>query len=222
MAVIKANEFRQVDVQHVPYNFEDLSQRAKAYLDDVRAQAKAILDQAQQESEQIRQKAEAEALATAERTIQQRVELQAKQLVKQQIESSLPALQQAVHTVCEARNAWLARWEQQAIELAVAIAAKLVRGELSRQPEIPLRLIKESLELAAGSPQLRLRLHPADHATLSNSARELAAQVAPLAELELVADAKIPQGSCLLETEHGHVDQTWEAQLRRIEEELTL
>ena len=222
MAVIKANEFRHSEAQHVPYNFEDLSERAKGFLDDVRAQAKAIIDKAQQESEQIRKQAETEALAAAERTIRQRVEQQAKQLVKQQVESSLPALHQAIHAVCEARSGWLARWEQQAIGLAVAIAAKLVRGELDRQPEIPLRLIKESLELACGSPQLRLRLHPADHAALANSARELAAQVAPLAEMELVADPKVPPGSCLLETEHGHVDQTWEAQLRRIEEELTL
>lgn len=220
MAVIKAGEFRHNEAQQIPYNFEDLSARAKSYLDDVRAQARAIIEQAQQEGEQIRKQAEAEALAAAERTMRQRVEQQARQLVKQHVETSLPALQQAIHAVYETRNAWLARWETQAVGLARAIAEKLIRGELSFQPDIPLRLVKESLELASGSPQLRLRFHPADHALLADSAQELAAQVAPLAELELVADAKIAQGSCMLETEYGHIDQTWEAQLRRIEEEL--
>ncbi len=220
MAVIKAGEFRHNEAQQVTYNFEDLSVRAKNYLDDIRAQARAILEQAQQEAEQIRKQAETEALEAAERTVQQRVEQQARQLVKQQVETSLPALQQAVHAVYESRNTWLARWERQAVTLAKAIAEKLIRGELTRQPEIPLRLVKESLELASGCPQLRLRLNPGDHASLSEAASELAAHAAPVAELELIADANVPLGSCLLETEYGHVDQTWQAQLSRIEEEL--
>ena len=47
--------------------------------------------------------------------------------------------------------------------MAAAIARRVIRRELTRQPEIPLALVREALELAAGSAQVRIHLNPADH-----------------------------------------------------------
>ena len=47
-----------------------------------------------------------------------------------------------------------------------------------------------------------------------------AINIAPLANTELVADPQITQGGCRVETRFGVIDQQFEAQLARIEDEL--
>lgn len=220
MAVIKSSDTRPVQSQASLFNLEDLSARGQLYLEDIRQQAREILQQAQQEADRIRKQAEADGRAAAEQNAKLKIDQQTKQLVQQQLQTALPALKQAIEAITQSRNAWLVRWEGHAVRLSSAIAQKLIRSELSRQPEIPLKLIREALELAAGSPRLCLRLHPDDCARWGSAASTLASQLSRLATLETIADIQVPQGSCILETEHGLVDQTWTAQLARIEEEL--
>jgi flagellar biosynthesis/type III secretory pathway protein FliH len=45
-------------------------------------------------------------------------------------------------------------------------------------------------------------------------------ELAPLAQTELVADPQISAGGCRVETRFGVIDQQFESQLARIEEEL--
>ena len=84
----------------------------------------------------------------------------------QQLATLLPALGQAVAEIRQAKQAWLTHWEQSAVHVASAIARRLVRRELSRSPEITLTLVREALELAAGSSHVRLHFNPADHEAL--------------------------------------------------------
>ncbi len=86
-----------------------------------------------------------------------------------------PALQQAIDDTAQLRSSWLRHWEQQVIHLAVAVAERLVRGELSRRPDISQQWIREALELASSSHTLTLRLNPADYEALG-SLRESARQ----------------------------------------------
>ncbi len=220
MAIIKSGDHRHASSSPSGFNLQDLSVRAQLYLDDVRRQAREIVLAAQAEADQLRKQAEAEGRTAAEHNAQQRIEQQAQQLMQQQLQTALPALQQAVEAITQSRNAWILRWENQAIKLATAIAEKLIRGELTRQPEIPRRLVKEAMELAAGNPRLRLRLHPRDHANWGEMTNTLAARFESVAELQTISDNNVPQGSCILESEHGVIDQTWSAQLSRIEDEL--
>ena len=106
--------------------------------------------------------------------------------------------------------------------MAAEIAKRLVRRELAHDPKITLALVREALELAAGSPQLRILLNPKDHEDPSRRRVERWSRSWPaLAEAEVVADADITPGGCRVETAFGTIDQQFEAQLARIEEELT-
>ena len=81
-------------------------------------------------------------------------------------------------------------------------------------------LVREALELAAGSAELKIRLNPKDHANLRGQVEAVARELAPLAKCELIADAQITPGGCRVETRFGVIDQQFEAQLARIEDEL--
>ncbi len=211
MAVIKATD-RQSGLQSHAFNFEDMADQAKAYVQQVRQQAKEIVERAQREADAIRGQIETEAREEAERSIGPRVE----QLLEQRLETLAPA----IDAIQRARRDWLAHWEQRAVHVAAAIAKRVIRRELDKAPEIPLALVREALELATGSPRIRIRLNPGDHPTLSDSAMTIAERLTPLAQAEVVADESVSPGGCVLETQHGVIDQTFEAQLARIEEEL--
>ena len=104
--------------------------------------------------------------------------------------------------------------------MATSIASRVIRREVERTPEITLTLVREALELAAGSADVQLRLHPRDLSALGPHVTQLAAELARLGKPEIVADASIEPGGCRIDTHHGFIDQQFAAQLARIEQEL--
>ncbi len=196
----------------VAFNFEDMSAQADRYLDKIRGEAARIVVKAQQEAEVIRKSAETQGRQAAIEAVEE--------IVRKQLTSVIPALKQAAQNIQDARHTWLSHWEAGTVHLAAAIAQRLIRRELQKQPDIPLTLIREALELAAGSSQLRILLNPLDFQSLGNQARMLVEELSPHVEAELTADAGITPGGCRVETRFGVIDQQFEAQLQRIEEEL--
>jgi flagellar assembly protein FliH len=199
------------------FNFEDLSVQAQGYLDQTRAKAAQILAQAQKDGVAIRQRAEQEgkqaALKTAESLLDDKI---GKQMV-----SLLPALKQAVDGVAQVRQNWLAHSEKTTVKVAAAIAARVIRRELTHAPQITLGLVREALEMAAGSTDIQVRLHPDDHQALAGQIRAVAGELNRLGTPEIVADPAVSRGGCRIDTRFGTIDQQFEAQLARIEEELT-
>lgn len=215
MPVIKAGDHQTA--QCTTFNFEDMAVQANRYLEKVRMEAAQIVAQAKKEAADIRRRAEAEGRQAGQQAVAETV----RQQLGQKLATLLPALQQAIHQIQDARQAWLQHWEKNAVHLASLIAARVIRRQLAQQPDIPLQLIREALELAAGSSQIRLLLHPNDYQTLQPQVEMILRELAPLGQAEAVADPTISPGGCRVETRFGVIDQQLEAQLRRIEEELT-
>ncbi len=197
----------------VAFNFGDMAVQAKVYLEKVRAQAGEIVAKAQREADVIRKKAEQQGRREGRQAIEQ--------IVREQLSTAMPALNGVIREIGDAKQAWLTHWEASAVHVAAAIAQRLIRRELTRQPEITLTLIREALELAAGSSQLRIHLNPSDHKEIGPRAEMLLDEMATVTTAELVADPQITPGGCRVETRFGVIDQQFEAQLKRIEEELT-
>jgi flagellar assembly protein FliH len=198
------------------FNFEDLSDRAGSYLTGIRAQAATLLVTAQREAIEIRGRAEQDGRQDAQRTAESQID----ERIGKQMTSLLPALTEAVQGIVQARQQWLAHSETTMLKVATAIAARVIRRELKQDPNIPLVLIREALEMAAGSTQIQLRLNPADHAALAGQVQTLVAQLARSGGAEVIADETISIGGCRVDTRMGSIDQQFEAQLARIEQEL--
>jgi flagellar assembly protein FliH len=198
------------------FNFEDLSVKAQSYLDQVRVQAGQILAKAEKDAIAIRQRAEQDgksaALKAAEATLDDRI---GKQMV-----TLLPALKHAVDSLAQVRQNWLTHSEKTNVKVAAAIAARIVRRELTHAPQITIGLIKEALEMAAGSTDIQVRLHPDDHRALAAQVRSVVGELSRLGAAEVIADPAISLGGCRVDTRFGSIDQQFEAQLSRIEEEL--
>jgi flagellar assembly protein FliH len=211
-SIIRATE-RNRGTQTAAFNLNDMAVKAEQQLEKFRAEAAKIVAQARQQAEAIRRQAERDGHQAGIQSVER--------IVQKQLATVLPGLQKAVQDIQHAKQAWLAQWEASAIHLAVLIAQRLVRRELTDRPEIPITLVREALELAAGNSRLRIYINDKDHKAIASQVELLVKELAGLAEAEIVPDPDITPGGCRLETQFGTIDQQFEAQLRRIEEELT-
>ncbi len=214
--VIKATDHQRA-IQPIAFNLDDVRGNAETYLAKIREQAGQIVSQAHKDAEAIRAKADIEGRKAGEAAIDQKVEAR----VQTMFGTLGPALQKTLGELEQLKGAWLAHWEQQALHLATAIAARVIRRELRADPQIPLELVREALSLAVGSQSVQIRLHPQDHASLGTQVTRLAREVTRLAHAEVVADPAIELGGCRVETDQGVIDQQFATQLARIEEELS-
>lgn len=214
--VIKASGPNRA-IDGMSFNFDDIGDRANQYLEQVRRQGADILAKAQQDAIAIRQQAEvqgrAAALEAAKRILDEKV--------SQQLTTLLPALREAIERIHAAKAHWLLHWEKTAVHVAAAIAGRVIRRELERTPEITLTLVREALELASGSEDIQLRMHPDDLAAMGEHVQNLADELSRLAKPEIIGDPQIAKGCCRIDTRFGFIDQQWGAQLDRIEQELT-
>jgi len=200
----------------VAYDLTDMATQANHYLDEVRAEAVKIIQQAKQESIAIGQQAEQAGRKAAEEAIEKILN----EKVAKQMETLTPALATAVEQIEESKQEWLQHWETSVVQLAGAIASRIVRRELKHHPEIALEWIEEALRMAAGSAKITVRLHPTDHKTLADQVERLAEVFNPLAPGKVVADESISLGGCRVETEFGSIDLQIETKLQRIADEL--
>jgi flagellar assembly protein FliH len=198
------------------FNFDDLSVKAQSYLDQIRVQAGQILAKAEKDAVAIRQRAEQDGKSAALKA----AETQLDERIGKQMVTLLPALKQAVDSLSQVRQHWLAHSEKTNVKVATAIAGRIIRRELTHAPQITLGLVKEALEMAAGSTDIQVRLHPDDHRALAEQVRSVVGELSRLGAAEVIADPAISLGGCRVDTRFGTIDQQFEAQLARIEEEL--
>jgi flagellar assembly protein FliH len=136
------------------------------------------------------------------------------------LSSAVEALRQLGDEIAQAQQNWLARSEDHVVRVAVAIAERIIRRELQQDPKIPLILVREAMELAAGNSLMRVVLNPADFQALGARVHDLAQAFARNSQVEVTQDEQVTAGGCRVDTRWGTIDQTIEAQLSRITEEL--
>jgi flagellar assembly protein FliH len=203
--------------QQVAFNLEDMSQHAAKYLEKVRAQAAQIIADANRQADAIRRQSEEDGRQAATRAAEKVLD----EKVGKRMQTLLPALQKVVTDIADAKQAWIGQWERSTVHLAAAIAGKVLRRKTLELPDVTVALVREALEMAAGSSQVRILLNPVDHETLQGQIARLSKELGRIGGAEILPDPQITPGGCRIETLHGSIDQQFEAQLQRIEEELT-
>ncbi len=216
--IIKAGTLHQSArvASHAEFNFDDMSDRAGEYLDSVKQRAVQIVTEAKQQAGSVTSRAQQQGLQAAQQAACQAAEA----AVEAKWQHLLPALQQAIADLQRLKSAWMQQWERNAVQLAVAIAERILRKQLANQPEISQQWIREALELAAGSQRVTLQVNPDDFETLSERHALIAREFENLAPTDIVPHPDITPGGCRVVTEYGQIDQQLETQLARIQEEI--
>jgi flagellar biosynthesis/type III secretory pathway protein FliH len=185
-------------------------------LEAVRKEAARIVQEAHGQAAEIRRAAEQAGRKAASEAANRVLD----EKVGQRVQTVMPALQKAVKEIADQRTAWQQNGERILVRLAMAIAERVVRREIERQPEISLAWIRESLELAAGASSVTLRMNPQDLEALGGQVDRLAKELGSLATPRIVPDESIVRGGCSVNTEFGSIDAQIATQIAQIEDEL--
>ena len=198
------------------FNLADMSRRADNYVDELRQKSARIIVEANQQAADIRQRAESEGRQTAFEA----VEKTHSEKVLQQMQTVLPALNKLADEFASTKQVWLAHWEKKVVRLATAIAARIIRRELSQSPDITVDLVTEALELVTTTGKMTIHLNKDDYEVLREQVETLVKQLHNIAPTSIVPSDDVAPGGCRVETDFGTIDQQIQVQLKRVEEEL--
>lgn len=105
-----------------------------------------------------------------------------------------------------------ARHEKDLVELAIAIAKKIVNREVTIDREIAFTLVKVSLAKLHDRAVAEVHLNPEDLSFVESQRERLEFRGA----LELIPDKSITIGGCLIHTDAGEIDGRVESQFEEI------
>jgi flagellar assembly protein FliH len=134
-------------------------------------------------------------------------------------EPALAAAKQAISTAVEKfkaeRQSYFQRIEPEVVQLALAIARKILHREAQMDPLLLAGMVHVALEKIDKETLVRLRANPADVSLWKEHfAQPGSFQPAP----ELVGDAALARGECTLETEVSSTQVSLETQFKEIEQ----
>ncbi|MCS6954408.1 MAG: FliH/SctL family protein [Bryobacteraceae bacterium] len=132
---------------------------------------------------------------------------------QQHLEAVVERLARSIEELSSLRARLRRQAEADLVRLAVAIARRILRRELTLDPEAVAGLVHAALQRLAGQEISRVRVHP----ELAHAVRTVLAQNCGAQSAEVVADARLEFGAVRFETERGDLDASVETQLAEIE-----
>ncbi len=142
-------------------------------------------------------------------------EAAANQKMAAQVQAKIEQLGRAIEQLATHRLKIQREAEPELVRLALAVARRILRRELTVDPESLLGLLKAGLEKIESADTHRVRVHP-EHVDVLRRMLEGAAR-----PIEIAADPSLPVGGVIFETSHGSVDVGMETQLKEIERGFT-
>jgi|GEM_PF-816036 len=115
----------------------------------------------------------------------------------------------------EERGAYFARIEGEVVQLTLAIARKILHREAQMDPLLLTGMVHVALERLDAGSGVRMRTHPNDIRLWSEYFSHPGSRSA---QVELIGDAALRRGECVLETESGATRMSLEGQLKEIEQ----
>ena len=133
-----------------------------------------------------------------------------------ELQPVLQRLSKSLEGLSEIRAQLRKQAEQDLVKLTIAIARRVLRGELTVDAEALQGIVVAALDKLQARDISRLRLHP-EHAVAVR--RQL--ESAGVRGIEVVADSSLAPGDLIFDTSRGTFEASIESQLREIERGFT-
>jgi flagellar assembly protein FliH len=102
--------------------------------------------------------------------------------------------------------------ERQMVQLALAIARRVVHREVSLDADLLLAMMRVALDRLSDAARVTIRLNPLDHQPVAAAL----AGGASNAQVTLVPDPRVARAGCRVESEYGEIDAGVDAQIQEI------
>ena len=108
--------------------------------------------------------------------------------------------------------------EKEVVQLALAIARKVVCHEVKTTQETVVWVVREALRQVENPGQIKIKLNPQDLQFINNTQSQLCQFLQHVDHIRFESADSIQSGGCLIETDRGDIDARIEKQLQAIEE----
>ncbi|QDT39059.1 FliH/SctL family protein [Stratiformator vulcanicus] len=225
--VLKSEATRELGSM-VAFNLEDLNRKCEAHLAAVRDKTATMVEEATASSQSIREQAYAEGfeqgrqagLGDAENEIQRRAKILAAEMAAEQCRDAVTAIHDVARRIDVDRERFLGEWDAAAIELAAAIATRLLGQVVETDPTAVADLTADALRFAVDSGEVTIRLHPKDRDVIGDCIEDIREQLAGLGSVAVQTDPALHRGDCVIATTFGRIDGRLETRINRICSEL--
>jgi flagellar assembly protein FliH len=127
-------------------------------------------------------------------------------------EAMLRRLAETLGELTALRATMIRQTENQLVELALAVARRVVHREIALDRDLLIAIARVALDRLGESAQVTVRLHPEEFAATA------AAQVSESSAsgITFVADARVGRGGCRVESDMGMIEAGVDAQIQEI------
>ena len=108
--------------------------------------------------------------------------------------------------------------EKVTIELAVAIARKIVGYEVRTNKEFILSVVRQALKKIVDHQKITIKISPSDFQVLKDTKLKFQHLIDHTSNVTFEADGAITGGGCIIETNSGDIDARIEQQFKVVEE----
>lgn len=169
-----------------------------------------LIERAQAEAEEIRRQASAEGFELGR--------AEGQETGRAQAISAAQALSSALEQIEQARQEMAESLERDAVELALALASKILAGTLEVQPERVLDVVQGALRHISDRRRIAVLVDPEDLQVVSEAIGSVSAQAGGIELCDVQADRRVGRGGAIVRTAEGEVDACIATQLERARE----
>lgn len=225
MGMIRRSEVERAAREALVLNLGDIARDGERVIAQARAEAERIIADARAERERLiagaTEEGHAEGLA---RGIEEGRAAGAEEGKRAALEAHGAALariqgawERSVEEFERARVEMLSALRRDALALAMMLAERVVRREVELDEGLVLRELDAALSMLARETRIVVAVHPDDEAVARAALPGLVARFADVSHAELVADASVDRGGCVVRTDAGGViDATIRTQIERM------
>lgn len=131
----------------------------------------------------------------------------------QELQTHYERLSEAIQELATCRQRYLRETEREVVQLSLEIARRIIRRELTIDPEAILGLLRAGLESVSLREVLEVRVHTA-HAEMVRVALQ---RMGAPAAISVVGDPHLEPGAVCVETHRGGFDASAETQIEEIQ-----
>ena len=107
--------------------------------------------------------------------------------------------------------------QKKILPLTLATAKKIVGEEMRLSPDAVVDIVLEAIKKVTQSYHVKLKVFPDDYTKLEQEKDNILQKLGSIETFSLEASKDVPQGGCIIETEHGIINATLDNQFRAIE-----
>jgi flagellar assembly protein FliH len=222
-----------IRIKHTEIDMDDMANSSDEPMDESRKNVEDILKEAHNEADSIIKEAEYEALNIIKESEKNAEDL--KKLIEEEAfnkgysegidkanSDSQDMLKEAEFIKEHAKTEYkevLENIENDAVNMIIDIAGKVINKEISLDKDYIYNLIREVIDNCTDKSSIIIKVSPKDHEQIKNNIEHYEDLFDEINEYEIRTDKKLDRGSCIAESKYGIVDASIGTKLRNIEKE---